>query len=348
MLGLATVAIGIVLLAGGIFWNGLLGIEDQNLSRATVPYLAALISLGCASLPANLGARLASGLQRNWLIGASQALASIVNLLVVAVCATTGAPAVALLAGTLAVPVAINAVLLVVLWRQLPPATPMAGAPVPISQWWRDGVTFFIPQLCASLRANLPPFIIASALGAAAVTPYNLIQRLLNFIAQPQGWWLEPLWPAYADATSRGDYAWITRALRLSLAASAAFSLLPVVSMLGWGPRFLQWWADYPAAALSPGLLLWLVVHQAALALTQPLTLCLNGLGQLRGQMIYGTAATAVSLIGMVIVTKKFGLELAIAPMAFAMGALNLPCACLDVRYQLKHLTASRAAFQTS
>ena len=329
--GLGALLAVIALAAGPVFWSTLLGVDDPRLRAATAPHLGWLVALGCGTLPANIGMRLASGLQKNWLVGASQALVGLVNLAIVAACAIAGSPAVLLLAGTLAVPLVANTILTVLLLGRLPPALSAQPEPSPIARWVREGLPFFVPQLSASLRVNLPPFIIAALLGAAAVTPYNLIQRLLNFIAQPQVWLLDPLWAAYTDAVSRADYAWIKRALRFSLAGSAVFTLLPVLSALWWGPGFLQWWTGYPAAMLPAGLLLWLVVWQAGLVLTQPFSYCLNGLGRMRGQLFYGTLSVALSLVAMALACPRYGLGLAVAPAALIMLLFNLPCAYLDV-----------------
>lgn len=340
-LGLAGVLAVIAMAAGAAFWTDLLGIEDLKLRETTAPYLSWFVVLACVSLPANIGIRLASGMQKNWLVGASQALASVINLAFVLWCVAAGASAVVLLTGTLLVPLAANGALLVALWRGLPSTTPTNPDARATSRWIREGLPFFLPQLCGSLRVNLPPFIIASVLGAAAVTPYNLIQRLLNFVAQPQSWLLDPLWPAYTDAAIRGDLAWTKRALRLSLIGSAVFSLLPILSVLGWGPRFVQWWTGYPAASLATGLLFWLVVAQAALTMTQPLTLCLNGMGRLHGQAIYGTISVIGGLIGMAFVCQNFGLGQAVAPIALVLALFNLPCAYLDLRRQLSRWSTS-------
>lgn len=346
----ASLALGLaiaVLLPGSGFWAGVLGVNDPILRTQVGSLLPALLALGAISLPANLGLRLASGLQRPWLVGASQAAASVLTLGVLLVCAVLHVPIALVLGTTLAVPLLVNAVVLLRLWRSLPSAPAVAVAPGEIRRWIRESLPFFVPQITAALRTGAPPFLIATFISAAAVTPYSLITRLLNFISQPQNWLLEPLWPAYTDAAARGDHAWVRRALAWSLAGSIAWALVPMVSVLGWGPRFIAWWAGFPTDGLGHGLLLWLVVAHAAVVITQPLTLCLNGLGQVRGQTIYGPISVVLGLAGTAWMCRQQDLNLAFAPLALLMAGFNLPCAAVDIRRLLRRLVSAESSAES-
>ncbi len=343
--GLALLALA----AGGKLWTTVFGVDDPALRAGVTRYLPWLVALGCLSLPANLGLRVASGLQKNWLIGAVQAGVSVLTLGFTAWCATPGTPPIIFLVGTVVLPLVANLALLAALWRRLPreAARPHAAHPRSGIAWIREGLPFFVPQLSATLRANLPSFILASAFGAAAVTPYNLVQRLLNMIAQPQSWLLEPLWPAYTDAASRGDIGWVRRALRLSVWGSIAGCLVPVVSALVWGPLFLRWWTGAATPSIATGLWCWMIVAQAAQALTQPLTICLNGLGRMRGQTIYGPVCAVISLAGMAWAAQHWSVDHVVAPLALAMLLLNLPCAYFDLRRQLGQAAVAAAPLTT-
>jgi O-antigen/teichoic acid export membrane protein len=301
-------------------------------------HLAGLVALCCGLLPANLGLRLASGLQRQWVVGTSQAIVSLLTLLLTVLCVGLEVAPRWFLAGSLALPILINGGLLAILWRRLPAESPDADRPA-IRHWLREGLPFFVPQLSASLRANGPSFIIASVLGAAAVTPYNLIQRVLNFVTQPQNWLLDPLWSGITDAASRADYTWIRSVLRLLLVLSTVCTVLPLLSMLGWGPWFVQWWTGFAASNLPGGLLAWLVAAQVGIVLIQPFTICLNGLGWMRGQMIYGTITSVLSLGAMAVLCPRWGLATALAPTAILLLGFNLPCAWWDVRQVMRRWT---------
>src|SRR5262249_5896009 len=75
------------------------------------------------------------------------------------------------------------------------------------------GASFGVQQLQLTLFVSLPQIIISTHLGASAVTPYNLAQRLFNLFSVIQNAFMLPLWPAYSDAKAKGDFAWIRRTL---------------------------------------------------------------------------------------------------------------------------------------
>jgi O-antigen/teichoic acid export membrane protein len=331
----------LALALGAVGWADLLSLKDPALRVELAPRLGALAALVGLGIPAGLSLRLAAGLQRMWLVGASQAVASFLTLVVVVIDATQRASSIVFFASTLAVPIGVNAGLLLLLLRQLP-AGPRLRQPPPRAEWlhgMREGLPFLVPQLSATLRQTAPSFIIASALGAAAVTPFNLIQRLLNLLGQPLLWLLEPLWAAYADAASRGDYAWMRRALRLSFAASFAVAVLPLISSFWWGPHFLAWWTRHASPDLPTGLFFWMIVCLAATALIQPISYCLNGLGRMRGQAVYGSLTTLIGLAAMAPACRWGGLAVAFGPMALAILLINLPCASIDIRRAMRHWT---------
>lgn len=335
-------------LPGAGVWIALLGVTDPALGSALTSTLPVLLALSATAILAQLGPRLAAGLQQQWLVGASQAATSMLTLAAVLAAAVAELAPTVVIGLTLALPLLVNSTILLALWAKLPAAP--AAAPAGAGRYLRDSLPFFVPQLCAALRTTVPPMLLANFFGAAAVTPYTLLTRLLNLLAQPQQWMLDPLWPAYTDAASRGDYTWVRRALALSFLVSLGLALLPTLSALIWAPAFVTWWTGLPPNTLPTGLLLWLVICQAALVLTTPLTLCLNGLGRLDRQAFYGTFALAFGLGGMVLVCRAGNAPLALAPLALAFAVINLPCAAVDLLGVLRSLnfTATKVRAATA
>ena len=72
-----------------------------------------------------------------------------------------------------------------------------------------------------------PPILLAAKLGSTAVTPYNLILRVLSLTTLSLGLFLTPLWPAYGEAKVRGDFQWIKKTYIRSLIATALFASFP-------------------------------------------------------------------------------------------------------------------------
>jgi O-antigen/teichoic acid export membrane protein len=332
--GIAAIALGA---AGGV-WLVALGVESEESRAILDPNLGVLVALACAASPAAIGIRLAAGLQRFWLIGAAQAAASVLTLALTIIGFAVNIDAVPYLAGLVATPIAVNVVLTILLLRRLPAGIGWLRPPTPgeLRASIRAGLPFFAPQIAGSLRFSAPPLILASLLGASAVTPYSLVQRLLGLIALPQSWLLEPLWPAYADAASRSDYGWIRKTLRISLAATLAATVLPLATAPFWAAPFIEWWTGYSASALSGGLIFWFVLWHVGLTLTNTFNYCLNGLGRMHWQAIYTPVSVVAGLGGMALIAPVHGLDVAIAPAALIMCVMNLPCAMLDVRQAMQ------------
>src|SRR5690606_18289846 len=120
------------------------------------------------------------------------------------------------------------------------------------------GASFGVQQLQHTLFISLPQVIISTHLGAAAVTPYNLAQRLFNLFGVVQSAFMLPLWPAYSDAKAKGDFAWIRRTLRRSIGATVLFTLVPMAVGAIFARPLLNLWVG-ESADLPSSLLVWLL-----------------------------------------------------------------------------------------
>ena len=174
------------------------------------------------------------------------------------------------------------------------------------------GGMFFVVQLAGLLIFQTNILIIAHQLGASQVTPYSVTYRLFTYTVLIQSLVTPTLWPAFGEALARRDTVWISRALRLNLVLSplaAAFFALPLVM---FGDKIIAAWAGIEAVPPNSLLLLmgiWSVIY----AFTTALGTFLNGVGHLRGQMVYGMT-TAVANVGLtILVIRAYGLNGAIA-----------------------------------
>lgn len=311
-----------------------LGAKSEPLRNELAPVAPAVLALNCFTLPSLLGTRLAAGWQRHWLIGATQVFTTALTLAFAAGGLAAGiSPAMFLVVAT-AIPIVINGALTFWLASQLPGTTNYWRPPrfAALRRSLQSGVAFFVPQFAGAMRFSAPPIIIATFLGGTAVTPFNLLQRLLSLLAQPQSWFLEPLWPAYADAATHADYHWLRRTLWLSVRATFVFTALPLLTALFWARPFIEWWTGTGAALIPSVFLFWMVLWHAGLALTHPFSYCLNGLGRMRGQMLYTPVTVVVGLGGMAAIVTFQGLTMAAAPFALVTILFHLPCVVLDVR----------------
>ena len=123
------------------------------------------------------------------------------------------------------------------------------------------GGLFFILQLVVAVSYSADNFIIARILGVADVTVFSIPQRMFAVIATIVTMLMMPLWPAYAEAISRGDMHWVRHTLSRTLLGVFAFTTLVSGLLLLFSNKLLLWWVGpgiHPSFALMLGLAVWL------------------------------------------------------------------------------------------
>lgn len=299
--GFALVAIALTVPIVWLFpWADILHVQDPWLRPHVGKALGITLLAFAVGLPFNAVSRLAAAVQRGWWHAFWIAVGSLLTLVAVAATAKLRWGFLPFLATAMFVPVVQGLGLFVHLCRQLGwPLRPAAVLPreqrvVMLQQ----SLFFALPQTGLALLQTLPPLAIATSCGAAAVTGFNLLMRLLGVLQQIQILYLTPLWPAYTEAHVRGERDWIWRSFGRSLAMTAALVVLS--GLIAWkGDPLLHLWLrrafDPVGRELKIATLAWCVVQLAA----QPLVYFLVGLGRLRllaTCSVPGLAVTAVAL----------------------------------------------------
>ena len=78
-----------------------------------------------------------------------------------------------------------------------------------IKDLWGLGFRFFIIQMQMIVLFQSTNMLISHIAGPESVTQYNIAYKLLNVIVMVYTIILNPLWPAFTDAYTRKDYAWM-------------------------------------------------------------------------------------------------------------------------------------------
>ena len=123
------------------------------------------------------------------------------------------------------------------------------------------GFLFFIQQVCGLVYYVADNIVIARLLGPVEVGRFSMVQKLFSAgLVAPL--FLNPLWPAFGEAISRGDFCWARKALRRvqvsSLAIGGVFGLgLLAVS----GPLLNRWMGKqaHSLGAVCVAFALWVV-----------------------------------------------------------------------------------------
>ena len=199
------------------------------------------------------------------------------------------------------------------------------------------GGHFFLLQLVAAISFSADNFIVARNLGAGTVPEYSIPQRMFAVISMVVLMVVTPLWPAYGEAISRGDMAWVRRTLARSLLAVLGFAGLAAATLFFLALRLILWWVGpriHPPALLLAGLALWTVMDCCG----NTLSMFLNGAAIMRAQLIVASLFGVACLAVKIYLTRRFGV--AAVPWATLLtyvAVVAIPYA-MYVPRALKHL----------
>jgi len=269
----------------------------------------ALALIFCAGFPLGLAQRVAFARHEGWMFNVSQAAGSITALAVVA----WGAHAhwglgllVASAQGTLLLANAglLGLQLIQLRWFRRPWPELHFHA---VRELLGVGAFFSVQQIVSTVMFSVPQVIISAALGAAAVTPYNLVQRLFNLFAILQNAFLLPLWPAYAEAQARGEFDWMRRALRRSVQATVAGCVLPMVLCACFAPQIIRLWVGNGPALPDHLLVGMLCLLNTLTFLQQPCLYLLVAVSEVKYCAFYSVLSALAGTGLMLVLVHRYG-----------------------------------------
>ena len=321
-------------------WGAIFRVSDWGAAQQTGSALAILLAGFCIGLPLTGAQRLASAFQWSWMLNLKNSLASVATLVLIAAAVMLKLSFLSFLAVVIVPQVVANFVLLIVLYRKLGWSARLPrefSAPL-ARALFQNNWFFILPQIGGTILGLAPPLLISSMLGAAALTPYNLVQRLLGLFAQTHGMLLAPIWPAYTEAVARGDASWVRATYRKSILGTVLFVVIPILSFMAWGREALHFWSRAPAASFHWILIMSLSVWTAVLTFMQTVALLMNALGRVKGQASYGLISVLISLALMPSFISKWGVAGAPLSLLAVFTVINLPLSLWEAHYHLRHL----------
>jgi O-antigen/teichoic acid export membrane protein len=127
----------------------------------------------------------------------------------------------------------------------------------PARELLSSGSSFFLIQAAAVVVFSSDNLIVGHYLGASEVTPYSVTWRVVGFAAVLQSLIFPALWPAYAEAYSKGDYGWIKQTFAVTMKGTLALNAASALVLMLAGRTLIRMWAG-PAAV--PGIYLLLAM----------------------------------------------------------------------------------------
>ena len=197
------------------------------------------------------------------------------------------------------------------------------------------GARYVVVQFGAIGMQQSQPLVIAQIVGPAAVPVFSITQRLAVLPQTFISMFLNPLMPAYAEARARGDWSWIRRTYRRTVALATLASVVSAVSVFFLLRPVARLWVG---AALQPpvSLVAAFSVYVLVAGFASAASVMLYGLERVGRQAIIAVAnACAVVALG-TIGTLLWGLPGMGAATAVAFLITSVPGQLLEARAALE------------
>lgn len=323
-------------------WATLFNVNGEQARSEAGPAIAVFVSCYAAAIPLGVAQRVQMGLQQGFAASLWQCAGSLCALagVLLAIQWRAGLPWLVLaLAGTPLLMALLNS--LHFYGRSKPELRPSIDAvdAQAMRRVARAGALFFVLQLTVALAYTSDSLVIAQALGASAVASYAVPEKLFSLITLALAMVLAPLWPAYAEAASRGDHAWVRSTFKRSLFIALALAAVAALSLTLLAPAVLLAWVG--AAVVAPTSLLvalasWKVVEAGGMVLAA----LLNGLRVMKLQVLCAIP-TALSALALKVVLVPI---LGVSGAVWASVAAYLVFTALPVAVRVPGLLQSRSA----
>ncbi len=281
-----------------IDWQRAFHLTDPALVHSAPGVILAVVVSWCLGIPMGMAQRVAYGVQLGWLCNALDAVRNVLTLAVIYVEVQARCSFGFFIISTAAVGFAIQVGFFAYLLARL-------GWLRARRDWFQRsllgsltnvGVFFFLQQIASLVLFSAGPVILSSTLGVAAVTPFNLAQRVFSPFQLVSNAYLLPIWPAYSEAKARGDWAWIRLTLFRSLGVVTGLCLLPMAAATIYMQPIIKLWTGGKAALPAQSLLWLLFVWNGLTVFQQPFGYLLAGLSEVRRSTLYSVLTTALAL----------------------------------------------------
>jgi O-antigen/teichoic acid export membrane protein len=169
-----------------------------------------------------------------------------------------------------------------------------------------SGSAFLMIQIAGAVVFSSDNLVVSHYLGAAQVTPYNVTWRLVMLTTVLQSLVFPALWPAYAEAYARHDYAWMRRAFRITMCGTLGLNVTCAVVLIAAGKTVIRWWAGaaaVPSSALLAAMAVWAVISGFMTAES----CLLAAVNRTREQGVLSMLAAAVNLALSIVLVRRIG-----------------------------------------
>lgn len=199
----------------------------------------------------------------------------------------------------------------------------------------RTGLSFFVIELTIVVVVHAAPLIIAHVRDPEAVVAYRAVFQLAALHLALIQVCMFPFWPAFGEAMSRGEVAWLKGALIKSFGVNVGLWLVYAAGVLLLGKMVIGWWLGEDAVP-NQALLLASIGYAGSYGLLVWMQMPLNGIGRLGSQVVSGVIMVVTFIPLAYFFGERFGATGVMACQAMLIFAVALPINGWMLRHQLQ------------
>jgi O-antigen/teichoic acid export membrane protein len=191
-----------------------------------------------------------------------------------------------------------------------------------IKDLWGLGFKFFIIQIQMIVLFQSTNMLISHIAGPESVTQYNIAYKLLNVVVMVYTIILNPLWPAFTDAYTRKDYAWMNNTYN-KMKKIFLFLCLMLSAIVIFSPFLIKLWIGDKVSVpfvLTLSIAIYTLIH----CWDSLQVILINGTGKVKLQ-------SYVVIIGLVLhipLSLFLGKYIGIIGVMVSMSIINIIYAC--------------------
>ena len=227
-----------------IDWCSLLNVSTQY-SNEIVKAMYVLVAMACLQMIINVITSVVAAFQKVALSNAFMPIGNLISLVVIYILTKTGPPSLTALAMSLAaMPILVALVASLILFtskfKKIAPRISSIRKEY-IKDLFGLGYKFFIINIQVIVLYQSTNILISNVSSPNEVTTYNIAYKLLSLAMMFYTIITTPLWPAYTDAFTRGDYDWMKN-MRKKMQKIWILSTVGCFLVAGLSPWIYQLW----------------------------------------------------------------------------------------------------------
>lgn len=310
-------------------WPSVFNVSSATAALESGPVVLVLVLCFIATLPLGTTQKIQLGLQQGYWANLWEAAGSVLGLLGIIVAIQLQASLQWIALSMAGVPLIFRAINTLVFFgyqeKTLRPSFGHLDFGV-IRRLMRTGFLFFVLQLAVIVGFQSDNIIIARILGVEAVAGYDVALKLATLPAMFIGLVVVAQWPAYGEASTRGDSEWIRRTFIKTVRLSLLFAVPFAVILIAWGDTLIRIWAG-PEVVPSTALLIGMATWSILLVLGSVFSALLNGLHVVKFQAIAALLMATANVLLSIYLVGKIGVLGAIVGTVSAYTIFSLfPC----------------------